>query len=341
MKPLSLKQFYTEYVAEAHSVTDFPVALGKLVQIQIVDLFSTDNTSTFNSWMRKSSVGSFRKEDRLSFTNLPLLKKKNEGSGNEEGTLYEVNYQIQAETYSLDLVITRQMVVNDSLNAFGDLAQGFITSAIDTQSELAVTTLVNPGLAYDGIAFYNDSSHSNDSTYTDAGVAPFAPTINTANALVAARVKMLNQRDPYHPERFIGKKPNYIVCAPSYFNNLQLILTSDTVVDPANDVMVPNPAKNLISPANLIEEPRLESYIGLGDYIYMLLDPVQRPGFEVAYLNGQDSPEVFMKESPLIRLNGGGRSDFDYPFDDITYHARLDFGMNTAEPRAVLRLQRA
>lgn len=339
-KSLSLRKLYQEIVNEAHSVTDFPIALQRLIQLQVIEMFRVSETSSFERWTKEVNVSSFRDEEFVSLTNIGLMKKKNEGAGNKETSLSEVSYKARVEPYSNELTITRQMVVNDQLNAFGDLASAFVTAARDTQAELAITTLVSPGLAYNGNPFYSLSAHNNDLTYSDAGIDPFSTTINTANALVNARVQMVNQRDPFRPDRIVGVSPQYIICPPSYTDRLKLVLTSELVTDPVNDVLVANPARNMIPVENLIEEVRLESFTGLGSYIYLVANPQVRPAFLLSYLNANNTPQVYMKQSPLISVNGGGRSDFDYPFDDLTYVGALDFGFNVGEPLGVIRLQK-
>lgn len=332
-----------EKVSEAHATTDFPKALGQLMQAQILNLYQVDTTTNFSRWTKASTVSTYRPEERYALTNIGLMKRRREGQGATETSLKEISYLVQTTNWALEIEITREMVINDNLGIFNDLAQQFVNSALDTQAEEVIKLLTTPGNAYDGFPFYvTAGDRVNDSSFSISGGGIWTPTLEAAQALVSAGIVMETYTDPFREERYVGMSPDRIVMAPTYIDRVRTLLTVEEVVDTVNDTTIANPARGLIPVENVIKETRLLRY-GDDRSLYMFTNPAQRAAFEIAYLRGKTDPVVYLKERPTTIVAGSDsnpprQSTHDYPFDDITYRAQLDFEPNLAEPRGVYRL---
>lgn len=336
---LSLREFYSEFCKESHTTGDFPFALATVIQAQLTNLFDLNEETQFERWMRETEVTTFREEDRISLTNMGLLERRKELEAAKDTTLSEVKYKVKAETFARKLTISREMVVNDVLNAFSDMTNGFVSAARATQAVESVNLLVNAGTAYDGFPFYQSvGDRVNVSTYSEPTGGAWKASFQAANTLKDAIIKMQQQKDPYRPDRYVGKPPTTLVVAPTFVPNIRILLSAETVIDGAEGAEVPNPVRGLLSPESVVSELRLDD-LGNPKAVYLVADPNALPAFEMAYLRNVRGPQVYVKEPSLRAISGTPNpQEFDYPFNDLSYEVQFDFGVNLAEPRAAYRV---
>lgn len=95
-----------------------------------------------------------------------------------------------------------------------------------------------------------------------------------------------------------------------------------------------NPLFGMLDEGGVIRDPYFQD---ANDY-YLFANPSQNAGFIMAFLNGERTPFVGLK-NPEVRgaLPGVGDDPYTYELDTIDFKVRHDFGAAVADPRAVAR----
>ena len=81
-----------------------------------------------------------------------------------------------------------------------------------------------------------------------------------------------------------------------------------------------------------------DPYLSDTDDWYLYADPRRVPAFAVGFLNGQERPQVFLK-NPEYRniLGGGGQEAYTFELQSIDWLVRSDFGVAPVDPRGTFR----
>ena len=87
---------------------------------------------------RRLRAGATHRERR---PEAPLLEKLNEHGEIKAGTMAEAREAYKIETWAKKIGITRQVLVNDDLGAFSDLARRMGQGAAETEARILVTLL--------------------------------------------------------------------------------------------------------------------------------------------------------------------------------------------------------
>lgn len=81
-----------------------------------------------------------------------------------------------------------------------------------------------------------------------------------------------------------------------------------------------------------------DAYLSDADDWYLFADPRRVPAFAVGFLNGNERPQVFLK-NPEYRniLGGGGQEPYTFEIQAIDWLVRTDFGVAPVDPRGTFR----
>jgi hypothetical protein len=95
-----------------------------------------------------------------------------------------------------------------------------------------------------------------------------------------------------------------------------------------------NPLAGIIPNDAVVYDP----YLSDANDWYLFADPARVPAFAVGFLNGQEQPQVFLK-NPEVRtaLGGGGQDPYTFELDSIDFKVRMDFGVAAVDPRGAYR----
>jgi phage head maturation protease len=247
-----------------HSTSDFPLILADSVNRTLRAAYDAA-TSAIRRLARETSAADFRTKHRLMLDSSGLtLEKVNEAGEFKSGTMEEAE-----ETYALDsfgriFSITRKALVNDDVNAFGDISRRLGQAAANFEAQALVNLLVSnaglgPTMKDTKTLFHAD--HKNVST---SGAAPSETTLD------AARLAMRRQTGP--SGGLIIVEPVYLVVPPEMETATQKTLTAIQPVEIDN--------VNAFSFLRMIVEPRLVD----ADRWYLVADPAAIDGLEFAYL---------------------------------------------------------
>lgn len=282
-----------------HTTSDFPIILGDTVGRVLRDAYQAA-PSGIRRLGRQTTARDFRAVNKIMLGEPPLLEKLNEHGEIKAGTMAEAREAYKVETWARKIGVTRQVLVNDDLGAFADLARRMGQAAAETEARILVTLLEagsgnGPTLSDGKTLFHAD--HGNK--------AGTGAVISDAT-LSAARLALRTQKGI--EDRTIRVTPRNLLVPPALETTAEKWLAS---IAPATAADV-NPFSGSLS---LVVEPRLSS----ATRWYVTADPGEIDGLEFAYLSGAEGPQV---ES---------RSGWDV--DGVEIRVILDFGAGFIDHR--------
>lgn len=282
-----------------HTTSDFPIILGNTVGRVLRDAYQAA-PSGIRRLGRQTSARDFRAVNKIMLGEAPLLEKLNEHGEIKAGTMAEAREAYKIETWARKIGITRQVLVNDDLGAFSDLARRMGQGAAETEARILVTLLeANSG---------NGPTLSDTKAlfHVDHGNKAGAGAVISDATLSAARLALRTQKGI--DGRIIRVTPKNLVVPPALETVAEKWLAT---IAPATAADV-NPFSGAMS---LVVEPRLSS----ATRWYVTADPDEIDGLEFAYLSGNEGPQV---ES---------RSGWDV--DGVEIRVILDFGAGFIDHR--------
>lgn len=282
-----------------HTTTDFPIILGDTVGRVLRDAYQAA-PSGIRRLGRQTTARDFRAVNKIMLGEAPLLEKLNEHGEIKAGTMAEAREAYKVETWARKIGITRQVLVNDDLGAFADLARRMGQAAAETEARILVTRL--------------EAGSGNGPTMSDGETLLHADHGNKAGTgasisdatLSAARLALRTQKGI--EDRTIRVTPRNLLVPPALETTAEKWLAS---IAPATAADV-NPFSGSLS---LVVEPRLSN----ATRWYVTADPGEIDGLEFAYLSGAEGPQV---ES---------RSGWDV--DGVEIRVILDFGAGFIDHR--------
>lgn len=291
------------------TTSDFPNLLENTLNKLLVAAY-TGAATTWQRFCRVTDLVDFRANPRYRIGTFSDLKEVNEAGNYEQGTVSDAEREsIRAVRKGRMLVITREMIVNDDLQAFADIARGLggianRTIDKDVFALFALNSGAGPTMGDGHPLFY--SGHNNiAATAAAPGVAGFE----------AARVQMAQQLDPSGND-FLDIRPQ-IWLGPIGIGGSARV-TNGSLYDPdaSSKLQRPNIVNGLFS--DIVDTPRLS-----GTAWYALAGSDAEPVFEVGFVGGQRTPIV--------------EQDRDFASDGLRWKVVLEYGVAATGWRGALK----
>jgi phage major head subunit gpT-like protein len=288
-----------------HTTSDFPAILAAVTNKTLRDAYEAA-PRTFPPIARRATAADFKDMHRLQLGEAPQLEKVNESGEFKRGSLGEGKESYRVETWGKVIGITRQVIINDDLDAFTRIPSLFGTAAATLESDVVwgiVTS--NPNMA-DGVSLFH-ASHKN---LVGTGTA-----LDVAN-LGKARAQMAKQTG-LDGKTVLNIRPAFLVVPSSLELTAEQLIAQNLVPAKSADV-VPQSIRSLA----VIAEPRLDPTSGAVPW-YLFASPSAIDTIEYAYLEGQDG--VYIET----------RMGFDV--DGVEIKARLDFSAKAIDWRGLFK----
>ncbi|MAE45021.1 MAG: peptidase U35 [Magnetovibrio sp.] len=303
---LTLRGFQTTGLSPAtlitralHTTSDFPIILGDTVGRTLRDAYQTA-PSGIRRLGRQTSAKDFRSINKLMLGEAPMLEKLNEHGEIKAGTMTEAKEAYKVETWARKIGITRQVLVNDDLGAFSDLARRMGQAAAETEARILVDLLesnTGNGPKMDDAKALFHADHGNK-----AGTGAVISDTTLSAARLALRTQKGLSGQP------IRVTPKYLLVPPALETTAEKWLATVAAAKAA-DV---NPFSGSLS---LVVEPRLAS----ATRWYITAEPGEIDGLEFAYLAGGEGPQVESKSG--------------WDVDGVEIRVILDYGAGFVDHR--------
>ena len=259
-----------------HAASDFPEILADAVNKTLRASYD-EAPATFMPFTRSTQVADFKEISRTSLGDAPALEELGENSEIKRGSIGEEAEKYYVKDYAKMIGISRKVIINDDLNAFGRLPEKFGRAARDLESNLAWGVITANAAMADGTALF----HADHGNLAGAGAVPSDTT------LAAGRQAMRDQLGINGA--ILNIWPFYIAVPTSLETTVEKLLTQ---IQP-NQASAVNPfAPGGRTPLQAIVEPRLT-----GGAWYLFTELSKTDMLEMAFLEGQGmAPQIDSKE---------------------------------------------
>ena len=288
-----------------HSTSDFPEILSAVTNKTLRQAYDV-YPRTFVPFCRQVLATDFKPMNRVQIGEVPQLLKINESGEFKRGTIAESKESYRIETYGRVVGITRQVLINDDLDAFTRIPAMYGT-AIATAGKrrgLGASSPPTPAMA-DGCALF----HATHKNLAASGAALSVTAVGEARAAMAKQTGL-------DKKTVLNIRPAFLIVPAALELAAEQLVAQNLVPAKTGDV-VPQSIRTLAP----IAEPRLD--IASATAWYLAANPAQIDTIEYAYLEGQ--------EGAYIETRNG------FDVDGVEIKCRLDFGAKAIDWRGLYK----
>ncbi|MDD3445441.1 MAG: peptidase U37 [Zavarzinia sp.] len=287
-----------------HSTSDFPEILSAVTNKTLRQAYDA-YPRTFSLFCRQVLATDFKSMHRLQLGEAPQLLEVGESGEFKRGTLGESKESYKVKTYGRVVAITRQVLINDDLDAFTRIPAMYGNSIAQLESDVVWGIITaNPAMA-DGTALF----HANHKNLAGTGAALAVDAVGAARAAMALQTGL-------DKKTVLNIRPAFLI-VPAALELKAEQLVAQNLVPAATSSVVPQSIRTL-SP---ISEPRLDAASATA--WYLAASPNQIDTIEYAYLEGQQGAYIET------------RNGFDV--DGVEIKCRLDFGAKAIDWRGLYK----
>ena len=291
------------YALGLHSTSDFPSILENVVS-KILRRAYDESPVSFTSISRRTTLPDFKPTSRVQLGEAPLLEKVPESAEYSFGTLGEGKETYALATYGKIVGITRQVLVNDDLDAFTRIPQLYGNSARALQNQLAwalLTTGADGVTMGDGLALFA-AGHNNTGTG-----APSVPSLSEGRTTMRTQTGLSG--------RILNVVPRWWIVPAALETDAQK-LTAPISPEAEGNV---NPFVSAFQ--GVIAEPLLDADSAL--IWYLAAATGQIDVLEHAFLEGEEEVRVETMEG--------------WKVDGVEVKASMDFAVTVLDHRGLYR----
>ncbi len=283
--------------AGMHTTSDFSDLLADVANKTLRQAYE-EQPQTWAPLASRSTLPDYKTVKRLQFGDAPSLLEIKEHGEYTFGTIGEGKEEYRLVKYGRKFAITREAIINDDLNAFSRLPAMFGRKSRILESDLVWFQITSNPAMGDGNNLFS-SAHSNLETDGDH---------ISVNSLSRARTSLRQQTSL--DGSYLNLKAMFLVVPTVLETKAEQYVTVITAQQPGNV----NPFQGKLQ---VIAEPRLDADSQTA--WYTAASPDQVDMIEVAYLEGEEGPQV--------------ESRIGFDVDGVEIKCRLDFGAKVIDWR--------
>jgi hypothetical protein len=290
-----------------HTAADFPGLFEDAANKNLRSAYEAA-PQTWQPISKLVSLTDFKPSRQLQVGDAPALLEVLDHGEYTFGTIAEAKESVQLKTYGRMFGITRQALINDDLNAFGEVPAAFGRKARDIESDLAWAQITSNPTMGDGAALFVAATHFN---LTSSG------TVISVTSLGVGRAALRNQKG-VDAATLLNLSPRYLIVPAALETIADQFVTQITAAQSSN---VNSFTAGGRTPLTIIVEPRLD--VASATAWYMATDVSQAPVLYHGVLDGQDGPQVTSMEG--------------FDVDGMKFRCRIDVAFKAADWRAIYK----
>ena len=287
-----------------HSTSDFPEVLSAVTNKTLRQAYEV-YPRTFVPFCRQVLATDFKAMNRVQIGEAPQLLKVSESGEFKRGTIAESKESYRIETYGRVVGVTRQVLINDDLDAFTRIPAMYGTAIATLESDVVWAIITANAAMADGVALF----HATHKNLAGTGAALSVTSVGEGRAWMAKQTGL-------DKKTVLNIRPAYLVVPASLELAAEQLIAQNLVPAKTGDV-VPQSIRTLTP----IAEPRLDA-VSLTGW-YLAASPAQIDTVEFAYLEGQQGAYIET------------RNGFDV--DGVEIKCRLDFGAKAIDWRGLYK----
>jgi hypothetical protein len=287
-----------------HSTSDFPEILSAVTNKTLRQAYDA-YPRTFTLFCRQVLATDFKSMHRVQLGEAPQLLEVGESGEFKRGTLGESKESYKVKTYGRVVAITRQVLINDDLDAFTRIPAMYGHSIAQLESDVVWGIITaNPAMA-DGNALF----HTTHKNLAGTGAALDVASVGAARAAMALQTGL-------DKKTVLNIRPAFLIVPAALELKAEQLVAQNLV--PADSAKVVPQSIRTLSP---ISEPRLDAASATA--WYLAASPNQIDTIEYAYLEGQQGAYIET------------RNGFDV--DGVEIKCCLDFGAKAIDWRGLYK----
>jgi hypothetical protein len=287
-----------------HSTSDFTEILSAVTNKTLRQAYDA-YPRTFALFCRQVLATDFKSMHRVQLGEAPQLLEVGESGEFKRGTLGESKESYKVKTYGRVVAITRQVLINDDLDAFTRIPAMYGNSIAQLESDVVWSIITaNPAMA-DGNALF----HTTHKNLAATGAALDVTSVGAARAAMALQTGL-------DKKTVLNIRPTFLIVPAALELKAEQLVAQNLV--PADSAKVVPQSIRTLSP---ISEPRLDAASATS--WYLAASPNQIDTIEYAYLEGQQGAYIET------------RNGFDV--DGVEIKCRLDFGAKAIDWRGLYK----
>lgn len=315
-------------IRESVTTSDFPYLFGQVLDRSMLARYRAA-ASPWRSYVKTGKLRDFRAATMHKLIGsdglLAVVPEKTEYPGTSQSTGY---YSRQLYKRGRQFDISWESLINDAMDAFGDIPQRFADAALNTEAILATgiyAIAAGPNTALFGATI----SDVDGQAITNKGsLALSIANLEATLSLMSAQADLTG-----NPLSIRGA---HLVVPPALEFTARAILTS--ALKQYADTSNPLPTTNIIPQMGM--QLHVDPWLPVVDVSakknttwYIFSD--QGNWGQVDFLTGHESPEICMKASNKVAVGGGPINQFegDFDSDNVLYRVRHVLGATPLDPR--------
>lgn len=271
---------YTRSAPGLHTTTDFPSLLANVAYKRLRDSFELAE-QTYEAWTSPTTLVDYKPASRVAIGHAAMLKEKREGAEYTYGTFGEQAEQILVADYGRIIAMTRQMMVNDDLDAFMRLPRSFGAVARQLVADLVYAHVTGNTVMADSNALFS-AAHGNLVTGSGNSLAAAAVAALSNVRTLARKQLSIDPGDGEDTGHRMSVSLRHLRVPPELETAAEQA-TSNIQAQTAGNV---NPFQG--SFATVAAEPRLTDATDF----FLMADPMAVDTIEVATLQGENGPVI-------------------------------------------------
>ncbi len=294
-----------------HSTSDFPYVLGDSIRTTMRRGY-TMRPGIHTKIARKRSLADYRSHKHVLLGDTPDFVETAEGGSTVYGPMTESQGSVSLKDHTSGVQVTRQVLINDNLGAFMNLALKFGQKALNKAERkvLAVLTGGTSGDWGDGSPLFDSAAHGNiDAT----GAAPSLTRIAAMRLLMRLQTSLAHASQTEEP---VDIMPSFLAVPEALLVGTQQLLTGNYMPTSASTAVVPALGGLEIVSSPIFDAASATAY-------YLLADPNTDDGLEYCVLEGEDGLVV--------------ASQLDFDTEGFKVRGRLAFEAHCRDYRSVVR----
>lgn len=261
----------------AHGTSDFPLVVSNVAGKIALDAYKAAE-SPLKKLSRKRTLSNFKESTSIRLGGMGRLEPLTEQGEFTATSRAENGEKMRLGTFGRRFDVSRQLIIDDDLGLLNDIVSALGEASAQTEADLLVDLLTNPGNLSDGTAVF-DVSRKNLHQVALDGDSPIA-----WDGLSDMRADMRRVTD-LDGKTIVGATPKFLLVGPELEGDAERLMASNLRPIAPGDV---NPVK-----LEVLVEPRL----GEAKTFWLFADPASRPTLAHAYLAGAEGVQIQRQEA--------------------------------------------
>lgn len=284
--------------SRALSTSDFPMLLANASNKVLLASYESA-APTYRQVAAERSFNDFKAHSFLRLGDFPSLEKVNEHGEFTNGKLSENRETVKADTYGRIVSVTRQMLINDDLGAFGDFARLAGIRVADFENRTVWELIASNPVLADGITLY----HADHGNLAGAGSVISVTSVGAGRAALRKQTSLDGIK--------LNLAPRILAVSPDKETDAERFVAS--VLSTKGDDVNPFSGKlTVVSDANLT-----------GNAWHLFADPNLAPVVVYGYVQGQRGPRLAMQDG--------------FRMDGVEYRVAVDFAAGIIDHRGTYK----